>query len=243
MRHGFARIYFNLVYNRLYDITTARLLRYVQAQQRLAVLLAACPGDRVLCVGLGTGNELAYLSRQSCGLHITGVDFSGAALDRARRKSNGLHSGSLLLMDAHHLGFGDNSFDRVLSYHVTDFLDSPEAAAGEMLRVLKPGGRYVISFPSGSEDFGLGAGLISHGFESDTSAFRERLRHVVGALGTGLVYLPLLLRPRPSCYTRDDLSTIFRRHGAAIQTIEEDAVYHDFIVSGTKMIGGVTNET
>ena len=41
MRRRFARIYFNLVYRRLDDATTACLLRYMQAQERLVDLFAA----------------------------------------------------------------------------------------------------------------------------------------------------------------------------------------------------------
>ncbi|MFW6103392.1 MAG: hypothetical protein ACOC7M_03720 [Chloroflexota bacterium] len=41
----FARVYFDLVYNRLYDSTTARLVRYKQVQEQLASLLKAGRGD------------------------------------------------------------------------------------------------------------------------------------------------------------------------------------------------------
>ena len=53
--------YFNIIYNPLYDLTTAQLPFY----QRL---LRACVdkfkfegNDKVLCVGVGTGNEILHI--------------------------------------------------------------------------------------------------------------------------------------------------------------------------------------
>lgn len=238
MRHSFARIYFNLVYNRLYDATTARLLRYVQAQERITALLDVAPGQRILCVGLGTGNELRYLSGRASGLDLIGVDFSGAGLRRALGKYNGAGRSGLCLMDANSLGFRDNSFDRVLAYHLTDFLRFPECAAREMIRVLKPGGRFVISFPSKPEGFGLGAGLISHGFATSETAPGTRLGQALTTLLTGLAYMPLLLRPRPFAYSRADLSALLVGMGGGDVALEEDAVYQDYVASGIKTTGG-----
>ncbi len=243
MRRAFARIYFDLVYNRLYDATTARLLRYTQVQERLASLLEVGHGDKVLCVGLGTGNELAHLAKATTMLEITGVDFSSVALHRARGKSEVLHSGSFFMMDAHCLGFRDNSFDRVLAYHVTDFLDSPESATGEMLRVLKPGGRFVISYPSREEGLGLGMGLLTYGTGVGTTGFGQRVRQIVSGLTTGFVYLPLMLRPHRRSYSRNELEKILQGLGAGVSAVDDDPVYRDHIISGRKLTGGVSSET
>ncbi|MFW6055693.1 MAG: class I SAM-dependent methyltransferase [Chloroflexota bacterium] len=243
MRRAFARTYFDLVYNRLYDATTARLLRYAHVQEQLASLLEACHGDRVLCVGLGTGNELAHLWKAAAELDITGVDFSSAALARARRKSDGLHSCSFAMMDAHCLGFPDNSFDRVLAYHVTDFLDSPESATGEMLRVLKPGGRFVISYPSIEDGLGLGMGLLTYRAGDRTSGFRQRVRQTVSGLTTGFIYLPLMLRPHRRSYSRNELEKLLHSLGGRVSAVDDDPIYHDHIVSGRKLTGGTSSET
>ena len=243
MRRAFARIYFDLVYNRVYDATTARLVRYTQVQKRLASLLEASHGDRVLCVGLGTGNELAHLAKATPLLDITGVDFSSAALHRARRKSKVLHSGSFCMMDAHCLGFRDNSFDRVLAYHVTDFLASPESATSEMLRVLKPRGRFVISYPSREEGLGLGMGLLKHRTGIRAAGFGNRAHEIVSGLTTGLIYLPLMLRPHRRSYSRHELEKVLHGLGAGVSAIDDDPVYRDHIISGRKLTGGTSNET
>jgi SAM-dependent methyltransferase len=47
--------------------------------------------------------------------------------------------------DAHRLPFADGAFDAVVCTEVFEHLLDPPAAAGEMIRVLKPGGRLVLT--------------------------------------------------------------------------------------------------
>jgi glycosyltransferase involved in cell wall biosynthesis/SAM-dependent methyltransferase len=46
--------------------------------------------------------------------------------------------------DAHHLPFKDNVFDAVVSFNTFEHLHNPSAAAKEILRVLKPGGKILL---------------------------------------------------------------------------------------------------
>lgn len=232
------RGYFDRVYNPLYDRTTARLTRYVEAQRLLSQKLQLESGVRILCVGLGTGNELASIRAAADGIEIVGIDYSPAALSRARRKPAGADT-VLLLMEAQRLGFLDNSFDRVLAYHLTDFLPSPTAAAAEMLRVLRPGGRFVISFPSRGEGIGLGLDLFRQGFTRKARAGRgASVERTGAALLAGVVYLPLLLRPRPNACSSEEIEEMLSQRGGRVSEIEHDPVYRDHIVTGTKDYGG-----
>ena len=52
-----------------------------------------------------------------------------------------------LIADAHDLPLPDNSFDGVLAMEVFEHLHTPERAAAEILRVLKPGGIALVSVP------------------------------------------------------------------------------------------------
>ena len=234
------RTYFNTVYNPLYDLTTARLSRYVAAQKGLAESLSVEGRQRVLCVGLGTGNELTTLRERAPDLDIVGVDVSPAALTRARSKPAGDGQGTAFaLMDAQQLAFRGASFDRLLCYHVTDFIPDPATATAEMLRVLRPGGRFVISFPSGEEGFGLGVGLARQGLTGGAETKRgARVRRAGAFILAALVYTPLLLRPRPRAYSPGELDELLLPLGARKCRVENDPVYRDHVVSGIKTQGG-----
>lgn len=49
-----------------------------------------------------------------------------------------------VVADAHRLPFADAAFDAVVSFNTFEHLYDPEAAAAEIHRVLKPGGRLVV---------------------------------------------------------------------------------------------------
>lgn len=235
------RAYFDAVYNPLYDSTTARLSRYVDSQKEMAVRLRVEGRHRVLCVGLGTGNELTHLRAKAPELDIINIDISPAALARARRKPAGEGQGTTFaLMDAQQLAFRGASFDRVFCYHVTDFLQDPATATAEMMRVLRPGGHFVISFPARGEGPGLGTGLLFHGLHSrgPNGASAGRVRGVMALLLGGLLYLPLLLRPRPVIFAPGEIGLLLRPLGARECIIESDPVYRDHLVSGVKNGGG-----
>ena len=169
---------------------------------------------------------------------LVGIDLSCAALTRARRKPAGRASGTaLMLMDAQLLGFPDATFDRLLCYHVLDFTAEASHAVGEFLRVLKPGGRFVISFPSGSEDASFGMGLLSHSLKRPEAHSGRRTGGLGRTLLAGLIYLPLTLRRHPRTYTSDEIDTLLRSRGAAEVVIESDPVYRDHIASGVKKGG------
>jgi SAM-dependent methyltransferase len=50
-----------------------------------------------------------------------------------------------LIGDAHHLPFGDETVDAIVCTEVFEHLVDPPAAARELIRVLKPGGRLVLT--------------------------------------------------------------------------------------------------
>lgn len=235
LRERLARAYFNSVYNPLYDATTARLTKYAEGHETLVQSLNVAPGLRILCAGLGTGNELTRLRAQEPLLYLVGIDLSRTALQSAGLKSvEHARTTSLALMDAECLAFDAEKFDRVLCYHVLDFVSTPELVVSELLRVLKAGGRFVISFPAGAEGAGLGASLLSHSLHPSTQRPGHRAARFVRTILTGLVYLPLTLRHRPTIYTPDKLETLLRSHGAVDVAIASDPVYRDHIASGVK---------
>lgn len=105
--------------------------------------LEARPGDKVLDAGCGTGALLHALSLLSPELSLTGLDLSPEMLDVARAKLGP----SVELHEGRHetLPFADTSFDLVVSTSVFHYLRRPAQALAETRRVLRPGGRIVVT--------------------------------------------------------------------------------------------------
>ncbi len=94
----------------------------------------------VLEVGVGTGKNLKYYPK---GCSVIGIDISEGMLEKARKRAEGLNNVTLLLMDAEHLEFPDNSFDYVITTFVLCSIPDPAKALKEMHRVLKPDGEMI----------------------------------------------------------------------------------------------------
>ena len=101
-------------------------------------------GDRILEVGVGTGISLAFCPDY---VQVEGIDFSESMLRQARQKMDDGGIGSnvvLSKMDAHELGFDDNTFDHSLVAHALSVVSKPSRVLSEMKRVTKVGGRICI---------------------------------------------------------------------------------------------------
>ena len=232
------RIYFNSVYNRVYDSTAARLNRYRRLQSTCIKKLKLRDADRVLCVGVGTGNEVLRILQISRNVKIVGVDYSKTALQKAYSKA--LARGKeieVLIMDARRLEFAAESFDKVLCLHVMDFIDDNKEVTKEVLRVLKHGGQFVITYPSSKEGPRLGVNLLSDSIRQGIDSGKPRIRGLSESLAqmlVGIVYLPLLFRPKRKSYSRSELEAMFSKLTTGNFRIEEEPVYQDYIVYGRK---------
>lgn len=101
-------------------------------------------GERVLDVATGTGWTSRLLARR--GATVVGVDIADGLLEAARRtaSADGLAIG-YQVGDAESLPFGDQSFDAATSTFGVMFASRPEAAASELARVVRRGGRIAIT--------------------------------------------------------------------------------------------------
>ncbi|WDP93326.1 MAG: class I SAM-dependent methyltransferase [Desulfobacter sp.] len=99
---------------------------------------------RALDVGTGPGQFAFYLAR--AGFDVTGIDLSPNMIETAKEKGQELGlSVDFRTGDAEALPFEANTFDVVVSRNLVWTLPSPETAIQEWHRVLKPGGRIIIS--------------------------------------------------------------------------------------------------
>jgi malonyl-CoA O-methyltransferase len=100
-------------------------------------------GLTALDLGCGTGRHALWLA--AAGATVTGVDFSAGMMAEARRKP-GAPAVRFVVHDLHRpLPFAAGAFDLVVSGLVLEHLRELGGFFAEARRVLKPGGRAVVS--------------------------------------------------------------------------------------------------
>ncbi len=104
---------------------------------------------RVLDLACGTGDlAIAIARRAGVDMEVVGLDYSQPMLEMARRKAQRLRQVALVHGDAASLPFTDGYFDCVgISFafrNLTYRTPLARTALAGVLRVLKPGGRFVI---------------------------------------------------------------------------------------------------
>jgi demethylmenaquinone methyltransferase / 2-methoxy-6-polyprenyl-1,4-benzoquinol methylase len=124
------------VYDAMNRIMTAGLDQRWRRETARAVVR---PGDAVLDACCGTGDLALAAARE--GGRVTGLDFSGRMLERARRKAPGLEwiEGDVLA-----LPFSDGAFDAVTVGFGVRNVDDLDRGVAELRRVLRSGGRLAI---------------------------------------------------------------------------------------------------
>jgi ubiquinone/menaquinone biosynthesis C-methylase UbiE len=230
--------YFNFAYNPTYDLTVAKLNHYQKLQGRCIDKLDLKDNDYILCAGIGTGNEIIHILQRNSNVNIVGIDFSMIALKKACKKA--LAYGKeieLLHMDLTHLEFATSSFDKLLCIHVMDFVNDCTKVTNEIIRVLKDGGEFVITYPSGKENVNLGLNLLKDNFRYHTDSGKNYLRiflDLIVQISAGIVCLPMIFRPKKRFYSKRELENIFIAYKVGDFSIEEDRLYNDFIIYGRK---------
>lgn len=105
--------------------------------------IAASPGQRVLNVGVGTGNEhAALLAAVGADGRVVGVDIARQMLLETRARTGAV---DFVEGDGRFLPFAENAFDSVFCSYVLDLIDYDLIPAwiAAFKRVVKPGGKIV----------------------------------------------------------------------------------------------------
>src|SRR4051794_39408130 len=116
------------------------------AARAVVACAAVADGERVLDVACGTGNAALVAAR--AGARATGLDSAPRLVEVARERAANARAGAdaeFLVGDALDLPFDDGTFDALVSVFGVIFAPDPDRAVAEMLRVLAPGGRVVLS--------------------------------------------------------------------------------------------------
>jgi SAM-dependent methyltransferase len=113
------------------------------AEPAWQAILDACgagPGTRLLDVGCGSGDLLAYAAAR--GLTVAGIDPAPGMVDYARAR---LPAADIRAGSAEHLPWPDGHFGLAVSINALQFADDTLEALAEMVRVTTPGGHLAVA--------------------------------------------------------------------------------------------------
>lgn len=102
------------------------------------------PDARVLEIGPGAGKFLAALAQDGY-RHLSACDIDRYLLPEVEAS---LERFAVLDLSFDPLPWPGESFDAVAAWEVLEHLENPHHAVREILRVLKPGGRFLLSLPN-----------------------------------------------------------------------------------------------
>ena len=165
-----------------YDLLT-RLFGFNRVHEKLIAQAELANDHHVLEIGCGTGNLTIRVKRAYPLVEVIGSDPDPLALKRAQRKASSLTGIRFERGYAQRLPYADGEFDRVLSSMMLHHLDedAKTAAAAEIFRVLRPGGRlHVVD---------MGGNVTAH--DGLAARLVMRSHHAAGNLGDAI---PRLLR-------------------------------------------------
>ncbi len=128
-----------------YYARSSFVIRWIE-RRRLACIremAAAKPNDRILEVGCGGGHVLRMFPQ----CDLTGIDVSGEMLRKAARNLHGCRH-QLLKGELRDLDLPDAAFDIVICSEVLEHAVDPKAILSEIRRLVRPGGRVIVTFPN-----------------------------------------------------------------------------------------------
>ncbi|HPR61975.1 MAG TPA: methyltransferase domain-containing protein [Prolixibacteraceae bacterium] len=133
----------NVIRYSLYAPTYSWSARVLEQSRKMSVeMLGVQPGEKVLIIGAGTGNDLDHLPM---GCKIVATDITPAVVKRIKKRNSKLnHQLETLVMDGQNLHFEKETFDKVILHLILTVIPNPTKALKETERLLKPGGRVVV---------------------------------------------------------------------------------------------------
>jgi SAM-dependent methyltransferase len=108
------------------------------------IRLAPRPGERILDVATGTGWTARRVAAR--GAAVTGIDLGADLIEAAKSAAADARLKiDFRIGDAEKLAFKDQSFDAIISTCGVMFVRDPQAAAAELARVCRKGGRLGLT--------------------------------------------------------------------------------------------------
>lgn len=122
---------------------------FVDLKRDIMAQLEPAPGDRILDIGCGTGEDVTALAGLvgNDGI-VLGVDRSADMIEQAKLRSVGQRLPvGYQVADAHRLPIGDGFLSACRTERTLQHVADPAAVVAEVHRVLAAGGRFVAAEP------------------------------------------------------------------------------------------------
>ncbi len=153
-------------------------------KERSFEMMRAAPGDRVLDIGCGAGDDVIALARLvERGGHAHGLDFSSAMIAEARRRARAAGvEATFTVASAAAIPFADATFHGIRCERTLQHVADPVAVLQEAIRVLHSGGSIVV--------IDADRGVAASDFEGWDADVEERLAHwraTSGPVRNGLI--------------------------------------------------------
>ncbi len=189
-------------------LTASLKRRYAEEERhfrkRLENVIALAEGlterSEVLDIGCGTG-DIAVALHEKFKCRVTGIDFSQEMVEHCLTthgdKGITFRKGNILALE-----IPDGALDTVLSLSVLEWVKDYRGAVAEVARVLKPGGRWIVSIPN-------------------WGSITRRLELLLSRLRSGSYLRELRNRHSPA-----ELQVLARENGLTV----EKSLYHVFPV-------------
>lgn len=191
------------------ELNETSLLNEYYNRPALIELAGDVAGRRILDAGCGSGPILSDLRDR--GAVVTGFDSSAGMLEQARRRLGA--DADLLVADlAHPLPFADDAFDDVVVSQALHYLEDWGPTLAEFHRVLRPGGRLLVS-----EEHPAAVFLSDRLSGGASEYFGTRARTEEWTMGGGSAQLTFWDRPLHA------MVDAFASAGFRIETISEPA--------------------
>jgi SAM-dependent methyltransferase len=148
------------------------------------------PRSRILDLGSATGANSQFI--RNLGFECASIEFS--TLGVAIQKSKGLE---VTQGDARSLPHVSDSFDAIICLDVMEHIVEHDAVASEIHRVLRSGGKFLISVPHGKKLWSAHDVAVNHVRRYETEEMLKVLREaglkVVDVWGTNSFLKPVIL--------------------------------------------------
>lgn len=140
-------------------------------------------GEQILEIGPGNGSHLESIVKQTPDVHYTGIDISETMILEARRiNKDFIDTGfaDFKLSNGKILDFESGTYDKIFTVNTLYFWEEPLDYANEILRVLKPGRKFYLTFAE--KDFMKALPFTVYGFRLYDINDAERLLSDAGFL-------------------------------------------------------------